>query len=159
MHWVQITDAWNGFFHAQESCAPLVLFRLLFGSLLIVNALLLFPLVEDCFGTNAIWNVAASQKHQGRSRMCLLHLLPATTSGFRILLIGHLVASVGFLIGWQFQACAIAVLVTMVSIHHRNTFILSGGDTVLRLLSFLAIFAPASLAWSVDAMSSGRPSI
>ena len=34
-----------------------------------------------------------------------------------------------------------------------------GGDTVLRLLSFLAMFAPASLAWSVDAMLGGEQGI
>ena len=88
--------------------------------------------------------------------MCLLHLLPPTTGGFRILLVLHLLACVGSLIGWQFRVSAVVVFVTLVSIHHRNTFILSSGDTVLRLMSFLAMFSAAGDAFSVDAAILGR---
>ena len=155
MHWVQLTDAWHAFFHAPETCAPQVLFRLMFGGLMLLNAVLLFPLVADFFGADAMWNIAAWQKQQGRSRMCVLHLLPPTTGGFRTLLVIHLLACVGFLIGWQFRICAVVVFVTLVSIHHRNTFILSSGDTVLRLMSFLAMFSSAGDAFPVDAALRG----
>ena len=155
MHWSQFTDAWSAFFHAPESCAPQVLFRLMFGGLMLLNAVLLFPLVTDLFGSHAMWNIAAWQRQQGRTRMCLLHLLPPTTGGFRILLVLHLLACVGFLIGWQFRISAVVVFVTLVSIHHRNTFILSSGDTVLRLMSFLAMFSSAGDAFSVDAAVAG----
>jgi len=75
MHWVQLTDAWHAFFHASETCAPQVLFRLLFGGLMLLNAVLLFPLVTDFFGADAMWNIWAWQKHQDRSRMCVLQVL------------------------------------------------------------------------------------
>ena len=155
MHWVQLAAAWHASFHAPETCAPQVLFRLMFGGLMLLNAVLLFPLVTDFVGADAMWNIAAWQKQQGRSRMCLLHLLPPTTGGFRSLLAIHLLACVGFLIGWQFRICAVVVFVTLVSIHHRNTFILSSGDTVLRLISFLAMFSSAGDALSVDAAIQG----
>ena len=155
MHWSQFTDAWFGFFHAPESCAPQVLFRLMFGSLMLLNAVLLFPLVTDMFGSHAMWNIAAWQRQQGRTRMSLLHLLPPTTGGFRILLVIHVLACVGFLIGWQFRVSAVVVFVTLVSVHHRNTFILSSGDTVLRLMSFLAMFSSAGEAFSADAAVAG----
>jgi len=49
--------------------------------------------------------------------MCLLHLLPPTTGGFRILLVVHVLACVCFLIGWQFRISEVVVFVTLVSIH------------------------------------------
>ncbi len=61
MHWVQLTDAWHAFFHAPETCAPQVLFRLLLGGLMLLNAVLLFPLVTDFFGADAMWSISAWQ--------------------------------------------------------------------------------------------------
>ena len=37
----QLFDAWNTFFHAEVSCATLVIFRIAIGFLLITNVLLL----------------------------------------------------------------------------------------------------------------------
>jgi len=54
MHWSQFTDTWFAFFHTLESCAPQVLVRLIFGSLMLLNAVLLFPLVADMFGSHAM---------------------------------------------------------------------------------------------------------
>jgi len=51
---------------------------------------------------------------------------------------------------------AVIVFLTLVSIHHRNTFILSSGDTLLRLFSFLAMFSSAGDALSMDALISGQ---
>jgi len=38
----------------------------------------------------------------------------------------------------------------LVSIHHRNTFVLYGGDMILRLLLMILWFAPAGSPLSVD---------
>ena len=37
----QLFDAWNTFFHAEVSCATLVIFRIAIGFLLLTNVLLL----------------------------------------------------------------------------------------------------------------------
>lgn len=150
----QIRDIWNAFFHAPESCAPQVLFRLLFGAILTLNAVLLLPLTADFFSANGIWPHAAWQNHQQRRRLSLLNWLPATTGSARLLLLVHLLACLGFLVGWQFRISAVIVFLTLVSIHHRNTFVLSSGDTLLRLFSFLAIFSAAGQAMAVDVAGS-----
>ena len=152
----QILDAWNAFFHEPISCAPLVLFRLLIGTLLLVNAVLLVPLIDDYYAVDGLWNRDAWLAYQRRSRLCLLHLLPPSTNAFRMLWLIHLIAVVGFVLGWQFRVCSVAVFVTLVSIHHRNGFILSSGDTLLRLFTFLMMFSDANAALAVDAMGSRK---
>lgn len=155
MHLRTLIDASNTFFHAPESCAPQVLFRLLFGSLMLLNAVLLIPLVTEFYSVDSMWSLAAWQRHQGRSRLCLLHLMPPTTGSFRVLLLIHLVSCITFLLGWQFRVSSIVLFVTLVSIHQRNTFVLSSGDTLLRMMSFFAMFSSAGNAFSVDAWLKG----
>ena len=156
MHLQNVIDAWNQFFHASESCAPQVLYRLMFGSLMLLNAVLLLPLVKEFYGVDSMWSLAAWQRAQKRSRLCLLHLLPSTNGAFRFLLLIHLASCFTFLIGWQFRISSIVVFLTLVSIHHRNSFVLSSGDTLLRMMSFFAMFSSAGDAFSVDAWLKGQ---
>lgn len=151
-----LLTAWSDFFHAPESCAPQVLFRILMGLLLTVNAVLLWPLVSDFYASDSVWNVQAWERRQRGLRFCLLHWLPQTTTSVRWLLGIHLLACIAFLAGLQFRVSALVVFLTLTSIHHRNAYVLSSGDTLLRLFSFLAIFSAAGESCSVDAWVQGR---
>ena len=152
----QLLDAWNTFFHAEVSCATLVIFRIAIGFLLMANVLLLLPLVNDYFSADGLWPTAVWMSQTSGSRFCLLSLMPPTTNAFRLLLLVHFVASVGFLAGFQFRLCSVVVFLTLVSIHHRNAYILSSGDTLLRLLIFFTCFSDANGGLSVDAWRAGK---
>lgn len=152
----QIVELWNQFFHAPVTCAPLVLFRLLLGVILIGNAILLLPLLTEFYSVHGVWSYAAWQAQQKRSRLCLLHLLPATDGSVRCLWFLHFASCVGFLAGFEFRACCVCGFVTLASLHHRNNFILSSGDTLLRLFLFMFVFSEAHAAMSVDAWRTGR---
>jgi hypothetical protein len=104
----------------------------------------------DC-GTTASWRA-----HQKGGRLCVLNWMPATTASVRLLLWVHVIACLCFLLGWHFRIAAVLVFVSLTSLHHRNTFILSSGDTLLRVFSFLAIFSSADAACSVDAWRLGE---
>ena len=151
----QLFDAWNTFFHAEVSCATLVIFRIAIGFLLMANVLLLLPLINDYFSADGLWPTAVWMRQTRGSRFCLLSLMPPTTNAFRLLLLVHFVASVGFLAGFQFRLCSVIVFLTLVSIHHRNSYILSSGDTLLRLLIFFTCFSDANGGLSVDAWRAG----
>ncbi|MEP3478208.1 MAG: HTTM domain-containing protein [Fuerstiella sp.] len=155
MTWLQLQTGWNLFFHAPESCSVLVLFRLTMGSLLTINALLLFPLITDFYATDGTWNLRAWKLNQGKRRLCLLHFLPDTTASFRLLLFVHLGSCLCFLAGWHYRISAVTVFLTLVSIHHRNASILSSGDTLLRIMAFLMMFSEAGAAFSIDAHLAG----
>lgn len=156
MSFHQVADLWNQFFHAPVTCAPLVLFRLLLGMILIGNAVLLLPLITEFLGVHGVWSLAAWQAQQKRSRLCLLHLLPATDNSVRLLWLVHFASCLGFLAGYQFRVSCCVCFLTLVSIHHRNSFMLSSGDTLLRLFVFLFLFSEAHAGISVDAWRSGR---
>lgn len=153
----QLIDAWNTFFFSEVSCATIVAWRILTGFLLLVNALLLLPLIPDYFSEDGVWPTTAWLNYQKSSRFSLLMLLPPSTRSFRLLLLIHVVASFWFLIGFQFRISAALVFLTLVSIHHRNAYILSSGDTLLRLLIFYSCFSNAGGGLSVDHYLAGFP--
>ncbi len=151
-----ILAAWNQFFHAPVCCASLVLFRILTGLILVTNALLLIPLTEEYFGEAGAWNTKRWRKQFGQRRFSILTYLPDSTNSFRVLLAVHLTSALGFLFGYLFHLSALITFLTLVSIHHRNTFILSSGDTLLRIFTFLSIFSDASAAVSIDSWLAGN---
>jgi uncharacterized membrane protein YphA (DoxX/SURF4 family) len=153
----QMTAAWQQFFHGECSTATLVLFRLVLGTLLLVNAGLLLPLINDYYSDSGIWPERLSRVACRGSRLSLQALLPAGWLSFRLLLLVHVLAVLCFVIGWQFRIASVVVFLTLVSIHHRNPWILSSGDSLLRLLTFFCCFADAAGGLSVDHWLQGFP--
>lgn len=151
-----MTDLWNQFFHTPISSATVAVFRILIGTILVLNAILLVPLINDYFSDSGVWPTGDWAKGHQRFRFSVLGFLPESTSSFRLVLGIHLLASILFLIGYQFRLSAVVVFLTLVSIHHRNIFILSSGDTLLRIFTFLCIFCDGSAAISVDALLRGQ---
>ena len=146
----QLSHAWQVFFHEPCSTAPLVLFRILVGVVLLMNGLLLAPLIDDYYAADGLWPAAIWRQQSERRSLCLLRWLPDSTGLFRWFLAMHLLACVCFLVGFQFRLSAMVVFVTLVSIHHRNASILSSGDSLLRLLVFFCCFSDAAGGLSVD---------
>jgi len=153
----QLTAAWQQFFHGECSTATLVLFRLVLGILLLVNAGLLLPLMNDYYSECGIWPERLSRSACRGSRLSLQALLPEGWLPFRVLLLLHVVAVFCFVIGWQFRGASIVVFLTLASFHHRNPWILSSGDSLLRLLTFFCCFADAAGGLSVDHWLQGFP--
>jgi len=152
----QLLNAWNAVFHSSESAAPLVLFRILIGALLLVNALLLIPLTDDYYSSDGVWPTRSWKRQLAGRRFSILHWLPDSTWSFRILLLVHLVACLLLLAGWHFRSASVVVFLTLVSLQHRNTMLLSSGDSLLRMLLFLTCFSSAGGGLSVDHWLAGR---
>ena len=157
MTFEQIFHAWNLVFHEECSTAPLVLFRILTGCVLLLNGLLLLPLVDDYYSPDGLWPGPVWRRQTVRSGLCLFLWLPDTTRTFRLFLCVHLLACLCFLAGYQFRIASIAVFVTLVSIHHRNPCLLSSGDSLLRMLVFFCCFSDAAGGVSVDHWLAGKP--
>ena len=54
------------------------------------------------------------------------------------------------LFGWRTRLATIASWVMLASLHNRNPAVLQGGDTLLRMLVFWAMFLPLGAVYSVD---------
>ena len=59
--------------------------------------------------------------------------------------------AVALAVGYRTRAATVASWVLLLSLQHRNPVVLNGGDTLLRMLLFWAMFLPLGARWSVDA--------
>lgn len=150
-----LTGLWNYFFHESESTLVLAIFRVAFGALLLVNACSLWRAAEFCFypaGALALTDYKTAFK---KSTWSLFNHLPPTSAAVHFVLMLHIASVIGLLLGFYTRPSAILVFITLTSLHSRNFYILNGGDTLQRLLSFLLIFSHAGGVLSVDSWLSG----
>ncbi len=85
-----------------------------------------------------------------------LNVLPVTTASVYLLIALTCLAGVCIAIGFWARVASIVAYLTITSLHHRNTSIFHGGDTVIRIMCFLLIFSPAGAGWSLDAWLAGK---
>ncbi len=152
----QILNFWNWFFHEPQSLFPLAVFRAALGVLVFLNGLLLIPCVPRHLAVDAVVDFARFEKFVGRSRMNLLNVLPATTASVYLLIAMSCLAGICMATGFWVRFASIVAYLTITSLHHRNSSIFHGGDTVMRIMCFLMIFSPASTGWSVNAWLTGN---
>src|SRR5262245_11210493 len=150
-----IADAWQAFFHAPEPAASVGVFRLLFGLVMVANALLLIGDARRLLGPDGMLGGEHDRQKYGRSRFTLYALLPQTDTSVYAVLCVQLVAAVCLAAGLWTRTSAAVTFLMLVSYSNRNPAMTYGGDAVARLLAFLLIFSQAGKALSVDALLAG----
>ena len=155
----QISNAWNRFFFEPQSPLPVCVFRIAFGLVVLIDALLLRPEWLTWFGPRGLVTLATQQKIETGTRINLFAFFPQTDFWTNALFWALLISALCLAVGLFTRASSIAVFVLVASVQERNLFITNGGDTLLRCCAFFLMFAPAGAMLSVDrwrALRSGR---
>jgi hypothetical protein len=87
-----------------------------------------------------------------------LHLISGQWQIMLILFLLQIVFAIAFLVGYHTRLATILSWFFLFSLHLRNTMILQGGDIVLKLLFFWAMFLPLGACWSLDQKLKKQPS-
>ncbi|HEY6548652.1 MAG TPA: HTTM domain-containing protein [Vicinamibacteria bacterium] len=143
-------EAWDAFFYAREPATTIALFRILFGLVLLANALLFARHARLWIGEQGFLPKQRFLEAFGHSRFTLFTYLPPSDKWVSVVLGAHLVAAACLTVGLATRSSAAFVFVTLASLQHRNPLVLYGGDHVLRIMSFLLIFSRAGEVWSLD---------
>jgi hypothetical protein len=152
-----LEQAWHEFFFTPEPAVTVAIFRLLFGVILVVHGLLLWPHASLWYGPQGFLPDRQYVQIYGRSRFTVFHFLPNSDLTAKVVLAAFIVAAAALSVGILTTVSAIITFVLLVSIHNRNPAVLHGGDDVLRVMAFLLIFASAGVDLSVDRFAtSGR---
>lgn len=134
--------AWERFWFAPRSLAPVVLVRTVFGLLVFLWALSVLPDATTFFGPAGVLPDAPS--HGGA--WSVLHVWHSGTAAVVLVLL--LAAGGASLVFGRFtRVASVVVFACFVSLGNRNGFIGNSGDALLRVLSLyvvLASFAPRS---------------
>jgi len=145
-----LRDAWNSFFFAEQSPAPIASFRIVYGVLVIANLLLLRPDWLAWYGNHAWVSLQTMQSIETGRRLNLFTVIPQTDGWINALFWMFLASAILLTIGFLTRVNSLIVFLCLASIQQRNLFILHGGDTFMRVAGFFLIFAPAGAAFSID---------
>ena len=149
--WRAVAAAWQAFWFAPTSPLPLAVFRILFGSLVLANGLLLAPEWLVWFGERGI--LSAETAHAivvPGPRIDVFPWLP-TGDGWTLLVLGaYLAAALALTLGLFTRTSAAILLVCLLSMHTRDPLILNSGDNLMRIATFILMFSPAGAALSLD---------
>jgi len=145
-----VARAWNEFFFTPQRPTPIALFRIIYGILVICDAILLRPDWLAWFGPRGLLSIDTMHALAPGWRVNLFAVLPPTDGTAIAIFWIVLVAAVFLTIGFLTRLSSIVVFVCLVSLHQRNIFIAHSGDTLQCITGFLLMFAPAGAALSVD---------
>jgi HTTM domain len=145
-----LAKLWNEFFFQKQSPLPIALFRIVYGTFVIVTLWLLRPDWLNWYGTDAWLSLPTALKLEPGHRLNLFTIIPQTDAWIGAIFWIALGSALLLTIGLFTRSSSIAVFVCLNSIQQRNLYITHGGDTFLRLAGFFLIFAPAGAALSLD---------
>lgn len=141
---------WNEFFFAEQSPVPIALFRILYGTLVIVTLVLLRTDWLNWYGVHGWLSLPTALKLEPGNRLNLFSMIPQSDAWIQTLFWVALGSAILLTTGLYTRISSILVLICLTSIQQRNLYITHGGDTFLRLAGFFLIFAPAGAALSLD---------
>lgn len=155
---ISLTDlaaAWTAFFHTPEPPFTIALFRMLFGLVTLASALLYLPHASLWLGREGVLSHERWEATYGGVLFSLFRWLPPGPGAIHAIFALHLLGAACLSLGLGTAVSAAVVFVTLTSIHHRHPEVTHGGDSLMRMMSFLLIFSPAGEAWSLDAILAG----
>jgi len=146
---------WDQVFFAPQTARVLGIYRIAIGLLTIYAFLLFAKDATVFFSDQGVLRVETLERANAREWHSLLRYVRSPL-GVKIALGALLLAAAAFTVGFQTRASSILLFILVASFHERNNLVLSSGDTVLRTMLFLFMFAPAGAALSVDSVLGRR---
>src|SRR3954468_18859279 len=146
----RIREGWNRFFHEPIPATTMGLFRILYGSMLLTYAAMVWSDFPVWYGARGVLPFERAVHMYGGRGFAVFHWLPHTDGVTMTVFQIFVVAAFCVTIGFQTRIASVVAFVGLASMHHRNTLILHSGDAFLRLLTFWMMFADAGRSFSVD---------
>ena len=142
--------AWDLFLFRPISPAPVALYRIAFGAIVLLDLLFLLPDVFRFYGEQGVLPPAEAAPYVRQSPLNVFAWLPSRPGALVAFFIFAMLAAASLCAGFLTRWSAVAVWVCLLSLHYRNPFVIHDGDGLLRVCSFCLIFSAAGRALSVD---------
>jgi len=129
----------------------LALFRVCLGALLVADLLQRSTDLAAHYTDAGVLPRAAHDVAFGPVATWSIHLLAGTPVAQALLFLLAGVAALALAVGFFTRAATLVSWLLLVSLHHRQPLVLTGGDGILALLLFWSLFLPLAARWSLDA--------
>ena len=145
----ELLDRWNQIFFLPQSTLTLCVFRFFTGLLVLSETYSWLGTYKNLLSPGGWFGYDDFIKHQKAIRFSLLSYLPNHTYSILLLLGVQFVAGLLMALGIVPQLAAMVCFITLTSLHNRNPYVLSAGDTVYRFFCLFLIFAPTGTQLSI----------
>ncbi|MGJ3239086.1 MAG: HTTM domain-containing protein [Anaerolineae bacterium] len=132
-------------------------FRILFGLLLLKDALYHLPLARIFYSDQGIiprWILFDGLVRDPRFSLMDAIGEPWLATLFFIIWAGVLI---GLVLGYRTRTMAVLNFLFILAVHERNGYILTGADTLMRVMSFWLMFAPIGYHYALDKLRWRNP--
>ncbi|MBK9143433.1 MAG: HTTM domain-containing protein [Candidatus Melainabacteria bacterium] len=150
MSFRELADLWYRIWFTPQSPAPICLFRILIGVIILASSLFWWPDLLTWFGYDGIVSVDTMYQFEESNRLSILAWLPPDNRFVVALYALLMVSGICFTLGLKSNLSAFILFVCLTSFHHRNLLIFHSGDTLLRVCMFLLVFGPIGKMYSLD---------
>jgi hypothetical protein len=150
--WRALARGWNHFFHAPQDTRVCAAVRIGMSLVLLVNLAVLYPDLTTFLTDDGILSTDMARQIGRPYAWSILFWLPSTPQVVETCFWIYVAHTLLLLIGCLSRINAAAALVWFLSFQYRNSQILDGEDTVMRLVLFYLVMMPCGANWSVDAL-------
>lgn len=146
----QIIETWNRFWFAPDSVLPICLLRIYLGVVVLIWCALLSPEVVNFYGAHPMMPSAGGDRWFGCTVLNIFDTLPRSDSTATGVLLVTAVAALSMTLGFLTRLSSLVLVICLVSFAHACPLIMHSGDTFLRVLAFLMLFAPCGKMLALD---------
>ncbi|MCC6460039.1 MAG: HTTM domain-containing protein [Saprospiraceae bacterium] len=145
----QVWQAWDTLFFSEQPTLTLAVFRCLTGLLVLTDTWNWTKTYRLLLAPKGWLGQVTYDTHERNKYFSWLHFFPATTRAVQGLLAVQAGAALCLALGILPNLAALICFSTLVSIHHRNAYVLHSGDTVCRFFCLFLVFAPVAQQLSI----------
>ncbi len=130
----------------------LALFRICAGLLLLIDLALYTADLRSMYADDGMFPIAASKDYMANAWYWSLHYLHGSVAYQAALFAIAALFAFMLLVGYHTRLATMVSFLMLASLHVRAPLLYNGGDMLLRVMLFWAIFVPLGQCWSVDAL-------
>jgi uncharacterized membrane protein YphA (DoxX/SURF4 family) len=148
---------WNDFFFTPTPIYTVALFRILFGLILLLDALFIVSNIKEFLGVNGFINYQSYKSRVNNRAFSLFLYLPSTNFSLYLIMALHITSLTLMILGLLTPLAITLTYLTLCSIKNRNPIICNGGDNVSTIMCFYLIFSSSGHVFSLDSIFFNDP--
>lgn len=149
----RLASSLKNFWFTPVSPAPICLFRIVYGLLVLTTGLLLAPDLFTWFGSHPVISTQTIHDWEmSEARFSIFFLLPSSDAVAVAVYAALMLSATCLTLGLFTRFSAFVVFICLCSFDQRMACIMNSGDTLLRLEALLLTFSEAGALYSLDRM-------
>ncbi|HLY27328.1 MAG TPA: HTTM domain-containing protein, partial [Aggregatilineales bacterium] len=139
------------FWFGQFDSRPVSVFRITFCLVLLKVALYHLPFTDILYTDAGLYPRSLMLAVERSQRFSIMDFLGESWSVYLFWIV-WIVVILLLLVGYRARLMSILSFIFLVSVHERNSYVLSGADVLMRVICFWMMFMPLAQYYSIDAV-------